>query len=68
MLDHIGQIPAHAARSFQDKEALAFESRSFGFKIDGLRRIKLCRRNAVAKKTQHNHRVRAGETRVGKNR
>jgi hypothetical protein len=28
MLDHIGQIPAHAARSFQDKEALAFEGRS----------------------------------------
>jgi long-chain acyl-CoA synthetase len=31
MLDHIGQIPAHAARSFQDKEALVFEGRSFSF-------------------------------------
>ena len=31
MLDHIGQIPAHAARSFRDREALAFEGRSFSF-------------------------------------
>ena len=31
MLDHIGQIPAHAARSFQDKEALVFAGRSFNF-------------------------------------
>ena len=31
MLDHIGQIPAHAARIFQDKEALVFEGRSFTF-------------------------------------
>lgn len=31
MLDHLGQIPAHAARSFQDKEALVFEGRSFSF-------------------------------------
>ena len=31
MLDHIGQIPAHAAQNFQDKEALVFEGRSFTF-------------------------------------
>jgi long-chain acyl-CoA synthetase len=31
MLDNIGQIPAHAARTFQDKEALVFEGRSFTF-------------------------------------
>lgn len=31
MLDHIGQIPGHAARTFQDKEALVFEGRSFTF-------------------------------------
>ena len=31
MLDNIGQIPAHAARMFQDKEALVFEGRSFPF-------------------------------------
>jgi long-chain acyl-CoA synthetase len=31
MLDHIGQIPAHAARMFQDREALVFEGRSFTF-------------------------------------
>ena len=29
MLDQIGQISAHAARKFQDKEALVFEGRSF---------------------------------------
>ena len=31
MLDHIGQLPAHAAQMFQDKEALVFEGRSFTF-------------------------------------
>ena len=37
MLDHLGQIPAAAARRFSDKEALAFEGRSFSFnKINDL--------------------------------
>ncbi|MEH6527566.1 MAG: AMP-binding protein [Sneathiella sp.] len=31
MRDHIGQIPAHAAQMFQDREALVFEDRSFTF-------------------------------------
>ena len=31
MLDHIGQIPAHAARNFQDREALVFEGVSYSF-------------------------------------
>jgi long-chain acyl-CoA synthetase len=31
MLNHIGQIPAHAARMFQDREALVFEGQSFTF-------------------------------------
>ena len=31
MLDHIGQIPAHAARNFQDREALVFEGASYSF-------------------------------------
>ena len=31
MLDHIGQIPAFAARTFQDREALVFEGQSFTF-------------------------------------
>jgi long-chain acyl-CoA synthetase len=31
MLDHIGRIPAHAARMFQNSEALVFEGRSFTF-------------------------------------
>ena len=31
MLDHLGQLPAHAARMFQDREALVFEGRSFSF-------------------------------------
>jgi long-chain acyl-CoA synthetase len=37
MLDHLGQIPAAAARRFSDKEALAFEGKSFSFnKINDL--------------------------------
>ena len=31
MLDHIGQIPARAAQTFKDKEALVFEGQSFTF-------------------------------------
>ena len=31
MLDHIGQIPDHAAQKFNDKEALVFEGQSFTF-------------------------------------
>ena len=31
MLDHIGQIPDHAAKKFKDKEALVFEGQSFTF-------------------------------------
>ena len=31
MLDHIDQIPAHAALTFKDKEALVFEGQSFTF-------------------------------------
>ena len=31
MLDHIGKIPAYAAQTFKDKEALVFEGQSFTF-------------------------------------
>jgi long-chain acyl-CoA synthetase len=31
MIDHIGQMPSHAARAYRDKEALVFEGRSFTF-------------------------------------
>ena len=31
MLDHIVKIPAYAAQTFKDKEALVFEGQSFTF-------------------------------------